>query len=64
MSELVTVRDLKGASVFITGGVTGMDAALAEGFIKQDANVAFVPRVKVTGLVTHMQEKQGVVVNG
>ncbi len=36
--------DLKGKSVFITGGGSGIGAALTEGFIAQGARVAFVQR--------------------
>lgn len=34
--------DLKGASVLITGGGSGIGAALVEGFVRQGAKVAFV----------------------
>ncbi|OBQ67237.1 SDR family NAD(P)-dependent oxidoreductase [Mesorhizobium erdmanii] len=34
--------DLKGASVLITGGGSGIGAALTEGFVRQGANVAFI----------------------
>lgn len=36
--------DLKGASVFITGGGSGIGAALTKGFVDQGAKVAFVGR--------------------
>ena len=36
--------DLNGASVFITGGGSGIGAALTEGFLRQGARVAFVGR--------------------
>jgi len=36
--------DLADASVFITGGGTGIGAALTEGFVAQGAKVAFVDR--------------------
>lgn len=36
--------DLKGASVFITGGGSGIGAALTKGFVEQGAKVAFVGR--------------------
>ncbi|UTW10712.1 SDR family NAD(P)-dependent oxidoreductase [Marinobacterium rhizophilum] len=60
MSEFVTFHDLKGASVFITGGGAGIGAALTEGFIEQGAKVAFVQRSDATGFVAEMQEKHGV----
>lgn len=34
--------DLKGASVLITGGGSGIGAALTEGFVRQGARVAFI----------------------
>ncbi len=34
--------DLDGASVLITGGGSGIGAALTEGFLRQGARVAFV----------------------
>jgi NAD(P)-dependent dehydrogenase (short-subunit alcohol dehydrogenase family) len=41
---LPTYPDLIGASVFITGGGSGIGAALTEGFLRQGARVAFVQR--------------------
>jgi NAD(P)-dependent dehydrogenase (short-subunit alcohol dehydrogenase family) len=35
-------EDLKDASVLITGGGSGIGAALTEGFVAQDAKVAFI----------------------
>ncbi|TIW59984.1 MAG: SDR family NAD(P)-dependent oxidoreductase, partial [Mesorhizobium sp.] len=34
--------DLEGASVLITGGGSGIGAALTEGFVRQGAKVAFI----------------------
>ncbi len=42
--------DLAGKSVFITGGGSGIGAALTEGFIAQGAKVAFVQRSDATEL--------------
>lgn len=39
-----TFPDLRGRSVFITGGGSGIGAALTEGFLRQGARVAFVQR--------------------
>ncbi|MGI9391378.1 MAG: SDR family NAD(P)-dependent oxidoreductase [Boseongicola sp.] len=39
-----TFPDLKDASVFITGGGSGIGASLTEGFLRQGAKVAFVQR--------------------
>ena len=40
--------DLKGRSVFITGGGAGIGAALAEAFLRQGAKVAFCQRSDAT----------------
>ncbi len=52
--------DLKGKSVFITGGGDGIGAHLTEGFIEQGAKVAFVQRSDATGFCDAMEEKHGV----
>ena len=44
MKPCATFHDLEGVSVFITGGGSGIGAALTEGFIAQGAKVAFVQR--------------------
>jgi len=59
MSENVTFHDLEGQSVFITGGGSGIGAALTEGFLKQGANVAFVQRSDASEFATEMGEKYG-----
>jgi len=48
MSETALFPDLAGASVFITGGGSGIGAALTEGFVAQGAKVAFVQRSDAT----------------
>lgn len=42
MNELPLYQDLANASVLITGGGSGIGAALTEGFVRQNARVAFV----------------------
>lgn len=44
MEKHATFHDLEGKSVFITGGGSGIGAALTEGFVQQGAKVAFVQR--------------------
>jgi NAD(P)-dependent dehydrogenase (short-subunit alcohol dehydrogenase family) len=54
-----TFHDLKGASVFITGGGNGIGAALTDGFLAQGAQVAFVGRSDASGFVRDMGDKHG-----
>jgi NAD(P)-dependent dehydrogenase (short-subunit alcohol dehydrogenase family) len=54
-----TFHDLKDSSVFITGGGSGIGAALTEGFLSQGAKVAFVQRSDATEFVESMGEKHG-----
>ena len=42
MNELPLHKDLAAASVLITGGGSGIGAALTEGFVRQNARVAFI----------------------
>ncbi|AXI48678.1 3-oxoacyl-ACP reductase [Sulfitobacter sp. SK012] len=51
--------DLKGASVFITGGGSGIGAFLTEGFLMQGAKVAFVQRSDSTAFCDEMEAKHG-----
>ncbi len=51
--------DLQGASVFITGGGSGIGAALTEAFLRQGARVAFVQRSDATGFCDRMQALTG-----
>jgi NAD(P)-dependent dehydrogenase (short-subunit alcohol dehydrogenase family) len=55
-----TYSDLKDASVFITGGGSGIGASLTEGFLQQGASVAFVQRSDATGFADEMEGKYGV----
>ncbi len=54
-----TFHDLKGASVFITGGGSGIGAFLTEGFLRQGAKVAFVQRSDASGFCDEMEQKTG-----
>lgn len=60
MSLTATFHDLKDASVFITGGGSGIGAFLTEGFLAQGAKVAFVQRSDATDFCDEMEEKLGV----
>ncbi len=54
-----TFPDLKGASVFITGGGSGIGAAVTEGFLAQGAKVAFVQRSDATAFCDEMEKRHG-----
>ncbi len=54
-----TFHDLKGASVFITGGGSGIGASLAEGFLLQGAKVAFVQRSDASAFCDRMEAEHG-----
>ncbi|MEM6897033.1 MAG: SDR family oxidoreductase [Pseudomonadota bacterium] len=51
-----TYSDLAGASVFITGGGSGIGAALTEGFLAQGAKVAFIGRSDASAFVDQMAD--------
>ncbi len=59
MSAYATFHDLRDTSVFITGGGSGIGAALTEGFLEQGARVAFVQRSDASAFVNEMAEKHG-----
>jgi galactose dehydrogenase len=48
-------NDLKGRSVFITGGASGIGAALVEGFVAQGAKVAFADIIDGTALADRLE---------
>ncbi|WP_306046790.1 SDR family oxidoreductase [Nioella sp. MMSF_3534] len=54
-----TYPDLQGASVFVTGGGSGIGAALTEGFLRQGAKVAFVQRSDASDFVDEMEASTG-----
>lgn len=54
-----TYPDLAGASVFITGGGSGIGAALTEGFCAQGARVAFVGRRDASAFCDAVAERTG-----
>ncbi|KPP88080.1 MAG: galactonate dehydratase GalD [Rhodobacteraceae bacterium HLUCCA08] len=54
-----TYPDLAGASVFITGGGSGIGADLTEGFLRQGAQVAFVGRSDASAFCDRMQAETG-----
>ncbi len=54
-----TYPDLENASVFITGGGSGIGAALTEGFLRQGAKVAFIGRSDATAFVDRMEAETG-----
>ncbi|GAA0776189.1 SDR family oxidoreductase [Roseibium denhamense] len=51
--------DLKGASVYITGGGSGIGAFLTDGFLAQGAKVAFIGRSDATSFCDTMEQKHG-----
>ncbi len=59
MTQTATFHDLEGASVYITGGGSGIGANLTDGFLAQGANVAFIGRSDAHAFVAEMEEKHG-----
>jgi NAD(P)-dependent dehydrogenase (short-subunit alcohol dehydrogenase family) len=59
MHDLPSFPDLNGASVFITGGGSGIGAALTEAFLRQGARVAFCQRSDATAFCEAMQAATG-----
>lgn len=56
---IATYDDLNGKSVFITGGGSGIGAAITDAFLQQGAKVAFVQRSDATGFADEMEQKHG-----
>ncbi|MER2509976.1 MAG: SDR family oxidoreductase [Amaricoccus sp.] len=54
-----TFHDLAGQSVFITGGGSGIGAALTDGFLGQGAKVSFVQRSDASAFLAEMANKHG-----
>lgn len=52
-------HDLKDKHVFITGGGSGIGAALTEGFLRQGARVSFVQRSDAAAFCADMEAKTG-----
>lgn len=59
MTSHAIYPDLAGASVFITGGGSGIGAALTEGFLRQGAKVAFCQRSDATAFCDDMEAATG-----
>jgi galactose dehydrogenase len=59
MTRYATFHDLAGRSVFITGGGSGIGAALTDGFVEQGARVAFVQRSDASGFVEEVAGRHG-----
>ncbi len=59
MTQTATFHDLKGKSVYITGGGSGIGAALTDGFLAQGAQVAFIGRSDASAFVDEMAAKHG-----
>ncbi|MEP5731011.1 MAG: SDR family oxidoreductase [Sulfitobacter sp.] len=60
MTNPATFHDLAGKSVYITGGGSGIGAALTDGFMNQGAKVAFIGRSDAAEFVAEMHAKHGV----
>lgn len=59
MNRPAVFPDLERASVFITGGGSGIGAALTDGFLAQGARVAFVQRSDASDFVSEMAARHG-----
>ncbi len=59
MTKTASFHDLDGASVFITGGGSGIGASLTEGFLAQGSKVTFIGRSDATEFAEEVGEKYG-----
>ena len=59
MTDHPIYPDLKGQSVFVTGGGSGIGAALVEGFLQQGARTAFIQRSDAGDFCDRMEETHG-----
>jgi galactose dehydrogenase len=59
MDNLPTFPDLKGQSVFITGGGSGIGAAVTEAFLRQGAKVAFCQRSDASAFCDALEKSTG-----
>ncbi len=59
MTDRPIFPDLDQTSVFITGGGSGIGAALTEGFLRQGARVAFVQRSDASAFCDQMEQATG-----
>ena len=57
--SIAAYADLSGSSVFITGGGSGIGAALTDAFLEQGARVAFVQRSDAGAFAEEMGAKHG-----
>lgn len=59
MTQTATFHDLKDASIYITGGGSGIGAELTDGFLSQGAKVAFIDISDASAFVADMTQKHG-----